>query len=157
MNYLDLLKSPMWQKKRLQIMSRDNFSCKGCGATDEKLNVHHIRYAENCKPWEYDNKLLTTLCDKCHSVVHLVEKSFKFDFIELTADCINMSGYYDNPEYLFDMAVSFDHHFGSFDEVSRVMKKNDCLVFDSINQHRTYVFVNGGIDNVNKIVKVAWY
>jgi len=42
MDYLEQLKSPKWQKKRLIIMSRDNFMCKGCGSENSKLNVHHI-------------------------------------------------------------------------------------------------------------------
>jgi 5-methylcytosine-specific restriction endonuclease McrA len=31
--YSELLKSPKWQKKRLEIMSRDKFTCKKCGDT----------------------------------------------------------------------------------------------------------------------------
>ena len=31
MNYSEQLKSPKWQKKRLEIMQRDKFTCQLCG------------------------------------------------------------------------------------------------------------------------------
>ena len=47
--YHDLLKHPKWQRKRLEIMQRDNFECKCCFSTEIELNVHHFNYAET--PW----------------------------------------------------------------------------------------------------------
>jgi len=34
------------------------------------LQVHHKRYIENLKIWEYDNNDLTTLCKACHTNTH---------------------------------------------------------------------------------------
>lgn len=65
-NYSEKLKSPKWQKKRLEILSRDNFSCQYCGDTEATLNVHHIAYSND--PWDVDNKLLITLCEGCHNI-----------------------------------------------------------------------------------------
>ena len=64
--YSELLRSPMWQKKRLEIMQRDNFTCQHCGCEGRELQVHHRIYRKDAKPWEYDNSELITLCDQCH-------------------------------------------------------------------------------------------
>jgi len=73
-NYLELLKSPKWQKKRLEIMNRDKFRCKLCGDTETQLHVHHKEYNGN-DPWDYDNKLLVTLCEDCHTEVEKIKKN----------------------------------------------------------------------------------
>jgi phage terminase large subunit GpA-like protein len=67
--YSDKLKSPKWQKKRLQILNRDRFTCKLCKDTETTLHVHHKYYVDNCEPWEYPNTALVTLCEHCHKVV----------------------------------------------------------------------------------------
>ena len=67
--YKEFLKDGRWQRKRLEIMQRDDFKCKQCGATND-LQVHHLRYFNGRKPWEYSNEDLVTLCGKCHSLAH---------------------------------------------------------------------------------------
>jgi 5-methylcytosine-specific restriction endonuclease McrA len=64
--YLEDYKDPRWQKKRLQIMERDKFSCKICDDSKNTLNVHHKYYIFLRKPWEYPDELLITLCQSCH-------------------------------------------------------------------------------------------
>jgi 5-methylcytosine-specific restriction endonuclease McrA len=59
--YRELRRDGRWQRKRLEIMQRDDFKCRQCGTTND-LNVHHIRYIEGRLPWEYDNGDLVTLC-----------------------------------------------------------------------------------------------
>lgn len=66
--YVDLLKDPRWQKKRLEIMQRDNFTCQHCGCQDKELQIHHLIYHKDYKPWEYDSEELITLCNRCHEV-----------------------------------------------------------------------------------------
>ena len=66
MTYSDLLKDPRWQKKRLEIFNRDNFSCVSCGDGASTLHVHHHYYINGKKPWEYNNSVLVTLCEQCH-------------------------------------------------------------------------------------------
>ena len=69
MNYAEKLKSPNWQKKRLEIMQRDGFRCKRCGNNDKQLHVHHIIYCNDFKdPWDYPDYLLITLCMDCHDL-----------------------------------------------------------------------------------------
>jgi 5-methylcytosine-specific restriction endonuclease McrA len=60
------LNHPLWQRKRLEIMNRDNFKCLICGADNKKLNVHHICYFPDLHLWEYDNELLKTVCEDHH-------------------------------------------------------------------------------------------
>lgn len=72
-SYQDKLKSPKWQKKRLEIMKRDKFKCKVCGRDNEMLHVHHSYYDRNLNPWEYSNDSLITLCEKCHNVWHYID------------------------------------------------------------------------------------
>jgi hypothetical protein len=65
MKYTEKLKHPKWQKKRLEILNRDNFTCQNCGSTETTLHVHHRVYS-NGEPWEIDNKRLVALCEDCH-------------------------------------------------------------------------------------------
>ena len=77
MNYSEQLKSPMWQKKRLEILNRDNFTCQDCGDTESQLQVHHKSYVFGNKAWEYDNDNLVTLCETCHSCLTDLKKIIK--------------------------------------------------------------------------------
>lgn len=64
--YYEKLKDPRWQKKRLEVFERDNFTCRGCGDKESMLTVHHCFYDNSLEPWEYPTSSLVTLCDKCH-------------------------------------------------------------------------------------------
>lgn len=76
-NYSELLKSPKWQKKRLEILSRDEFKCKCCGDDETQLQIHHLEYKG--KPWEVHSSKLVTLCADCHSVI----SEFKIDYKQI--------------------------------------------------------------------------
>lgn len=80
--YKEFLKDGRWQRKRLEIMERDDFKCKQCGATND-LQVHHLRYFNGRKPWEYSNEDLVTLCGKCHRNAHEHQEEFKTTFINI--------------------------------------------------------------------------
>lgn len=71
MSYQEQLRDPRWQKKRLEIMARDEWTCRLCGDTDATLTVHHKSYRQNdgvfVDIWDYENSWLITLCEKCHS------------------------------------------------------------------------------------------
>jgi 5-methylcytosine-specific restriction endonuclease McrA len=66
---------PKWQKKRLEIMERDNFTCQWCGEKNETLNVHHKIYLPDHEIWDYNNVYLITLCEECHSKFSQLKKS----------------------------------------------------------------------------------
>ena len=65
-SYIEKLQDPRWQKKRLEILSRDKFECQCCGDTETTLHVHHLLYKRGLDPWEYDERELVTLCKNCH-------------------------------------------------------------------------------------------
>lgn len=64
--YSEKLLDPRWQKKRLEILSRDEWTCCGCGSADKTLHVHHAYYVSGRDPWEYPSETLSTLCKECH-------------------------------------------------------------------------------------------
>lgn len=66
-SYSEKLKDPKWQKKRLEIFQRDGFRCARCFNDTSMLAVHHKVYIKGNEPWDYDNDLLVTLCEECHS------------------------------------------------------------------------------------------
>lgn len=74
MNYIEQIKDPRWQRKRLEAMQADRFTCQICFHSDKPLNVHHKRYIEGAKAWEYETNELITLCEDCHKKVHRDEK-----------------------------------------------------------------------------------
>lgn len=76
-SYAELLKSPPWQKKRLEMLEASGWSCDNCGNDKETLNVHHRVYIKGRKPWEYDASQLQVLCQTCHKTHHEVEGAFK--------------------------------------------------------------------------------
>lgn len=73
--YSDKLRDPRWQKKRLEILERDGWKCKGCGDKKSTLNVHHLYYEAYKDPWDYPDKALKTLCEKCHEDEHFLEEN----------------------------------------------------------------------------------
>jgi len=68
--YGEKLRDPRWQRLRLEIMQRDEWTCQKCGAKDRTLHVHHTRYLKGRNPWDYPPELLLTLCEDCHDGVH---------------------------------------------------------------------------------------
>lgn len=73
MTYSEKLKDPRWQKKRLEILQRDDWACQYCGDKETTLHVHHEIYEKGVEPWETDEWLLTTLCEECHEINHLAK------------------------------------------------------------------------------------
>lgn len=65
MKYSDKLRDPRWQKKRLEVMERDSFTCLACGDSKSTLNVHHKEYHGD--PWNAPMGSLETLCESCHT------------------------------------------------------------------------------------------
>ena len=75
--YSEKLKDPRWQKKRLEILERDDWKCQRCEDEKETLHVHHTKYIKEQEPWEYEDFQYITLCSSCHEVEHnIVKKEF---------------------------------------------------------------------------------
>lgn len=66
LSYIDLLRDPRWQKRRLEIFHRDNFTCADCDDSKKTLHVHHLYYVKDRAPWDYPDWALETLCEDCH-------------------------------------------------------------------------------------------
>ena len=100
-DYSELLKDPRWQKKRLKIMERDNFTCQKCSDKETTLNVHHKYYDKDKKPWEYQNGSLVTLCKDCHLTEHEESAEYK----KLLTDTLYNLGY--SADDLREIAYAF--------------------------------------------------
>jgi hypothetical protein len=66
--YAEKLKDPRWQKKRLKVLERDGWACRGCFDSENTLVVHHLVYFKDKEPWDYPDVLLLTLCQECHEI-----------------------------------------------------------------------------------------
>lgn len=64
-------KDDRWKRQRIEILKRDKFKCRACGAKKVVLDVHHLYYDMDLKIWQYDNDALVTLCRDCHAKIHL--------------------------------------------------------------------------------------
>lgn len=73
-NYSEKLKHPKWQRKRLKILQRDNFTCQLCGDTETELHINHLKYKG--EPHEIPNRFLETLCKICHALKHSTPKHY---------------------------------------------------------------------------------
>lgn len=72
MTYSEKLKDPRWQKKRLLVLERDNWTCRHCGDKSTELQVHHLKY--NGNPWDAKSEDLITVCKVCHAVEEFIKK-----------------------------------------------------------------------------------
>ena len=72
--YAQQLKDPRWQRKRLEILNRDEWACVNCGSKDKTLHVNHKRYERGKSPWEYPDSLLETLCEDCHATATVLRR-----------------------------------------------------------------------------------
>lgn len=70
MKYTEKFKDPRWQKKRLDILSRDDFTCRMCYDGSSTLHAHHLYYVSGRDPWEYPDHSIITLCEECHKEEH---------------------------------------------------------------------------------------
>jgi hypothetical protein len=74
MNFQEQIKSPLWQKKRLEILERDEFTCRNCECKDKTLHIHHLYYIKNRMIWNYNNTSLITVCEDCHKKMPYLQR-----------------------------------------------------------------------------------
>jgi hypothetical protein len=81
--YWEKLKDPRWQKKRLEVLEKAEFTCSQCGDSESTLHVHHGYYCKGNEPWEYPVESLHCLCETCHEDVQreLVEIHERIAFL----------------------------------------------------------------------------
>lgn len=66
--YSKKLKDPRWQKKRLEVLERDEWHCQLCCDSESTLHVHHKWYSG--EPWDAPLGALFTICEYCHEEDH---------------------------------------------------------------------------------------
>ena len=69
-SYLERLKKPEWQKKRLEVLNYANWRCQLCGDKKTSLHVHHSYYTKGKQPWQYPTGSMICLCENCHLKMH---------------------------------------------------------------------------------------
>jgi hypothetical protein len=89
LSYKEQLQHPLWQRKRLEILERDNFKCRMCGDDESQLQVHHVIYMKDAHVWEYNNSLLLTLCNQCHEI-ETKEKGITMSSFRFLIDLCNL-------------------------------------------------------------------
>lgn len=77
MNYSEKLKDPRWQRKRLEVLQREDFTCETCKAIEKTLHVHHKFYETGKEPWEYPLEAFMVLCVDCHEEEESEKQYFK--------------------------------------------------------------------------------
>lgn len=79
MTYAEQLKSPKWQRRRLELLQRSNWRCQSCGDTETELHVHHLSYEAPNAAWQYPDENFQVLCSTCHDLTHVDrDKLLKF-------------------------------------------------------------------------------
>jgi uncharacterized protein YlaI len=90
MTYSDKLKSPKWQKKRLEILNLHKFKCDECKSEVKTLHVHHRFYLKGREPWEYDNDVFQVLCEDCHEKTHKKEDIIKENIPDIYREILSL-------------------------------------------------------------------
>jgi len=102
LSYSEKLRDPRWQKKRPEILQRDDFHCRQCGDGLTTLHVHHCFYRQGFEPWDYPDESLVTLCANCHEVETLRSLASKI----ILSDALAMHGLLHNAFLQLATAVS---------------------------------------------------
>ncbi len=76
MPYWQQLQDSRWQRKRLEVLQRANFTCENCQTVSdgERLEVHHKFYEKGRLAWEYELNAFSCLCEVCHETVADAER-----------------------------------------------------------------------------------
>jgi len=131
MSYLELLRHPKWQKKRLLILERDNFTCCYCSDKETELQIHHLKYHKN--PWDAKDEYLLTLCKDCHGLV----TAFK-DFVNISVEKVVFPN--------GDVTFYVRHNYEDFIAISMIEKMDN-------NYNEIVRFKQNGI-SINKLMKL---
>lgn len=93
MTYKEQLNHPIWKKKRVEILERDEFTCQQCGDKDKTLHVHHYCYENKGMAWDVPNHALVAICEDCHFIGHMKNltalESYLINLLKMAATCGN--------------------------------------------------------------------
>jgi len=118
-NYLDKLKDPRWQRKRLEVMQRDNFTCFDTGIKDEPLNVHHCHYSKG-GPWETPTELLMTLTEDAHKKRQRLENRGKIALAKIFTRLPNLK----------EFEEDLKHFVEDLEKLAKNKEASPCLTTD---------------------------
>lgn len=107
-SYQKQLADPKWQRKRLEIFQRDNFTCKRCGSTEKELHVHHNYYIFGKDAWDYPDDCYLTLCFECHKNEDLNKEELKLIWKEIQSRKIKQ---YESTSCAYPYQILDDRHF----------------------------------------------
>ena len=82
-DYAEKLLDPRWQRRRLEILSRDDWKCVHCGDREKTLHVHHYWYEPGKEPWEHCDESMATLCCDCHDLETENSREIEQDLIHV--------------------------------------------------------------------------
>ena len=156
-NYQELLRNPLWIKRRNEILSRDKNTCQLCGAQDKYLHVHHRYYTQDRMPWEYENDALVTLCEDCHIHIHdalsfegvHIGDMFTYEHSDFENTCIvyDINVLQHTISLLeYDNGAGLDSIFDYTEDLTRFKKKyRPCLYYDSMFPY-WFVYVHNHLE-----------
>lgn len=109
MTYQDQLKTGTWWKTSLNIKYRDGFRCTLCPSR-WALCVHHLEYHDFI-PENTDPKMLKTVCERCHGVIHFFWKytrefPISIDYNKIENKISSGSMKMDKCEFVFNYPVT---------------------------------------------------
>ncbi len=111
--YWQKLKDPRWQRKKNSILERAGYECSNCGADDKTLHAHHRIYRKNTEPWDYEDEVLSCLCEDCHKNEH-IERDRLAELLALSdeSELGRICGYIQGCRVAngIDCAMSIDSH-----------------------------------------------
>lgn len=144
-DYSQKLLDPRWQKKRLEILDRDSFTCQLCGDNKNTLHVHHKIYMKDTEVWDYRDELLITLCANCHNG----QKDIKAEMEELLLSTLYSKGIMH--EDLLELACAFSYYEPFvkpivFSWSIRLLVSNKDLMIKLLKSHYDEKYLNKKIE-----------
>ena len=138
MDYKEKLKDPRWQKKRLQILERDDWKCQVCMNDKDMLIVHHKQYINGNDCWDYPNHFLITLCNKCHEKIHDVNGDEPNIISKAKSKYVNhidiISDGFTHPAKLITVLYDESHHANDIVKKLRFIENHEgCWIFKTKN------------------------
>lgn len=147
--YGDKLRDPKWQRKRLEVLNRDNWTCLMCSDFEANLQVHHKSYDQDKDPWQYKNSNFQTLCEHCHPITELYKPAGLRSIVAVkrrnkALQCVEVTTIFIDTEGL--MTVSIDRIFkeGSIKNVV-IMERGVALELENLFVHAETLINNGNL------------
>lgn len=121
--YSEKLSDPRWQKRRLDILQRDNFSCQYCYSKDKKLNVHHRYYVSKRDPWIYPSWALVSICDDCHQSYHSYSMNYFYNFEDFI-DSLSGGNYTDDFANNIRILIESNSDYHKIETFKKILEGN---------------------------------